>query len=96
MLVWPIDSLGWILAMAQEAMTAADRIYEVFDTRPVHRRPARDVLERAARPPAASRASASRYPDQPDEPVLHDVNLEVAPGETRRDRRRHRLAARPR
>ena len=30
----------------------------------------------------ASRASASRFPDQPDEPVLHDVNLDVAPGET--------------
>ena len=34
MLVWPIDSLGWILANGQEAMTAADRIYEVFDTEP--------------------------------------------------------------
>ena len=34
MLVWPIDSLGWILANGQEAMTSADRIYEVFDTVP--------------------------------------------------------------
>ena len=33
-LVWPIASLGYILAMAQEAMTAAARILEVFDTRP--------------------------------------------------------------
>ena len=34
MLVWPVDSLGWIIANGQEAMTAADRIYEVFDTEP--------------------------------------------------------------
>src|SRR3954468_14312873 len=31
-LVWPIASLGVILAMAQEAMTAADRVMELFDT----------------------------------------------------------------
>ena len=37
-LVWPIASLGFILAMAQEAMTAADRVMEIFDTRPGHRR----------------------------------------------------------
>ena len=32
MLLWPIDSLGWLIAMAQEAETAAERIYEVLDT----------------------------------------------------------------
>ncbi|GFJ80628.1 hypothetical protein Phou_048080 [Phytohabitans houttuyneae] len=34
MLIWPIESLGWIIANAQEAMTAADRIHEVLDTPP--------------------------------------------------------------
>ncbi|MDE0804622.1 MAG: ABC transporter ATP-binding protein [Acidimicrobiales bacterium] len=34
-LVFPLEALGWILAMAQEAMTAADRVYEVIDTEPV-------------------------------------------------------------
>ncbi len=33
-LVWPVESLGWILATGQEAMTAADRIFDVFDTEP--------------------------------------------------------------
>ena len=33
-LVWPVASLGVILAMAQEAMTAAARILEIFDTDP--------------------------------------------------------------
>ncbi|WP_239089285.1 ABC transporter ATP-binding protein [Sphaerimonospora thailandensis] len=33
-LVWPVASLGYILAMGQEAMTAADRVTEVLDTTP--------------------------------------------------------------
>jgi ATP-binding cassette, subfamily B, bacterial len=31
-LIWPLEALGVILAMAQEAMTAADRVMEIFDT----------------------------------------------------------------
>ncbi len=34
-LIWPVTSLGGILAMAQEAMTAADRISEILDTHSV-------------------------------------------------------------
>src|SRR5215475_635204 len=34
MLIWPVDALGWIIANGQESMTAADRIYEVFDVAP--------------------------------------------------------------
>ena len=30
-LVWPVAALGFLLAMTQEAMTAADRICEIFD-----------------------------------------------------------------
>ena len=33
-LVWPVASLGFLLSMTQEAMTAADRITEVLDTEP--------------------------------------------------------------
>jgi ATP-binding cassette subfamily B protein len=33
-LVWPVASLGVILAMSQEAMTSAARILEIFDTEP--------------------------------------------------------------
>ena len=34
LLQWPIISLGWLVAQAQEAETAAQRIYEVLDTEP--------------------------------------------------------------
>src|SRR6516225_5097568 len=33
-LVWPVESLGYILASGQEAATAAQRVLEIFDTAP--------------------------------------------------------------
>src|SRR4051794_2277181 len=43
-LVWPVASLGVILAMAQEAMTAAARVLEIYDTFP-------DIVSGAATAP---------------------------------------------
>ena len=34
LLVWPIEAIGYILASGQEAATAAQRVYEIFDTEP--------------------------------------------------------------
>jgi ATP-binding cassette subfamily B protein len=80
-LVWPIDALGWILAIGQEAATAAERVYEVLDT-PV---PIADLPGAMAFGGAAGRLRMERvgfhYPDA-DQPVLHDVDLEIEPGET--------------
>ena len=80
-LVWPIASLGYILAMAQEAMTAAARILEIFDTAAVDR-VRRAACSSGPRGHLRLEGVGFAFPDQPDEPVLHDVNLEVAPGET--------------
>jgi ATP-binding cassette, subfamily B, bacterial len=81
MLVWPVDSLGWILANGQEAMTAADRIYEVFDTTPsiVDLPDAVDVRTTQGR--LRFEHVGFTYGD-PAQPVLRDINLEVEPGET--------------
>jgi ATP-binding cassette subfamily B protein len=79
-LVWPIASLGYILAMAQEAMTAAARINEIFDTETSIVSGPR-VIEQP-RGHLRLEGVGFAFPDQPGEPVLHDVNLEVAPGET--------------
>jgi ATP-binding cassette subfamily B protein len=78
-LVWPVESLGFILAMAQEAMTAADRVNEIFDTEPT-------IVggDRALPNPAGHLRFESvgfHFPDS-DELVLHDLNLDIAPGET--------------
>ena len=81
MLQWPIDSLGWLAAQAQEAETAAERVYEVLDTPSA-------VLDRPgvrAMPAVAGRRRLEgvgfRYPGA-DLDVLHDVTLELSPGET--------------
>jgi ATP-binding cassette, subfamily B, bacterial len=79
-LVWPVASLGYILAMAQEAMTAAARILEIFDTQPsITSGPT--VLDRPRGHLRLEHVTFA-FPDQPDEPVLRDVNLDVVPGET--------------
>jgi ATP-binding cassette, subfamily B, bacterial len=88
-LVWPIEAMGYILASGQEAATAAQRIYEIFDTPPAITDP-----PAARRPPAAERESrpvphgrlrfdhvSFAYPGGA-EPVLRDVCLELEPGET--------------
>lgn len=79
-LVWPIAALGFILAMAQEAMTAAARILEIFDTEPAITSGS-TVLDNP-RGHLRLEGVGFAFPDQPDEPVLRDVHLDVAPGET--------------
>jgi ATP-binding cassette, subfamily B, bacterial len=80
-LVWPVASLGVILAMSQEAMTAAARILEIFDTEP-------DIVDGPGELPAAEGGHLRfeqvdfAFPDEPDKLVLHDVNLDIRPGET--------------
>jgi ATP-binding cassette subfamily B protein len=81
-LVWPVSSLGVILAMAQEAMTAAARILEIFDTEP-------DIVSgdrRIERPVGHLRFEdvSFRFPDADpgEQPALRHVDLDLAPGET--------------
>ncbi|MGI8578881.1 MAG: ABC transporter ATP-binding protein [Nocardioidaceae bacterium] len=78
-LIWPIESLGFILAMAQEAMTASDRVLEIFDTKSSVVSGQR-TLDRAAGHLRFDGVDFA-YPDS-DELVLRDINLEVFPGET--------------
>src|SRR5215472_11598238 len=40
LLIWPIEAMGFIIATGQEAATAAQRIYEIFDTEPAIADPA--------------------------------------------------------
>ncbi len=78
-LIWPIESLGYILAMAQEAMTASDRVMDIFDTESSVRGGDR-ILDNPQGHLRLEGVSFA-FPDAV-EPVLHDVNLEVLPGET--------------
>ena len=78
-LVWPVAALGVILAMAQEAMTSAARILEIFDTAPSIVTGTRTLD--TPRGHLRFEGVDFHFPDS-DEPILRDVNLDVAPGET--------------
>jgi ATP-binding cassette subfamily B protein len=78
-LVWPVESLGVILSMAQEAMTAADRVLEIFDTRPTIVGGARTLA--APRGHLRFEGVAFHFPGARAD-VLHGLDLEVLPGET--------------
>jgi ATP-binding cassette subfamily B protein len=81
-LLWPILSLGFLFAFAQETASACDRIGELLDA-PV------TVADRPGVRPAAIGSPAGlrfedvgfRYPGSAS-PVLDGIDLEIAPGET--------------
>ncbi len=78
-LVWPIESMGYILAGGQEAATAAQRIFEILDTEPSIQSPARRaaLLARGVpggRPPGQHSRSAGEGrraagPSSPSRPM---------------------------
>ena len=86
-LVWPIEAMGYILALGQEAATAAQRVYEILDTAPAITSPpgagsAAAVPRQRRAGPAGRRLVldhvAFSYPGAPG-PVLSDVCLELTP-----------------
>ncbi|MFD5870062.1 ABC transporter ATP-binding protein [Streptomyces sp. NPDC060322] len=81
---WPVDSIGFLLAMSQESATAADRYFEVMDA----------AEEQEPEGPGAGAGEAEagivfdgvefRYPDaEPGSPpVLARIDLRIRRGET--------------
>lgn len=80
---WPVESIGFLLAMSQESATAADRYFEVMD---VPEEPASDAPSGAAgkEPGIVFDGVEFRYPDAApgSEPVLARIDLRIRPGET--------------
>lgn len=81
---WPVESIGFLLAMSQEAATATERFFEVMDAESES-----EVLTESG-PPAAGGEGLCfegvefRYPDAAADapPVLARIDLRVRPGET--------------
>ncbi|MEU2542924.1 ABC transporter ATP-binding protein [Streptomyces iakyrus] len=91
---WPVESIGFLLAMSQEAATATERYFEVMDA---------EVEGAAGAPAVTAPASGTgsgtgqvrdrglrfhdvrfRYPDAPPDspPVLQHIDLHIRPGES--------------
>ncbi|HEY2273131.1 MAG TPA: ABC transporter ATP-binding protein [Jatrophihabitantaceae bacterium] len=79
-LIWPIVSLGWLLALTQEAASASRRIFEVLDVQPT-------ILDPET--PTAAETGTSlvfedvhfRFEDAESE-VLRGIDLSIEAGET--------------
>ncbi|MFE3873535.1 ABC transporter ATP-binding protein [Kitasatospora sp. NPDC059146] len=92
---WPVESLGWLLAYANEAATATDRFFEVIDE-PEPAEPADPATATAAPGPPGTPGTPGtrdgirftgvrfRYPDAPDDTpdLLAGIDLHVRSGET--------------
>ncbi|MEU5976081.1 ABC transporter ATP-binding protein [Streptomyces sp. NPDC047315] len=83
---WPVESIGFLLAMCQEAATATERYFEVMDE------PQESTPDPAGEKAAEADAGGGlrfegvrfRFPDAPADsvPVLDRIDLDVRPGET--------------
>jgi ATP-binding cassette subfamily B protein len=89
-LLWPIESMAWLMAQSQEANSAAERVLEVLDTVPnIADAPALadGSMQTTRRPPPASAGElvfedvSFHYPNA-DRPVIAHFDLRIAPGET--------------
>ncbi|MFJ9248299.1 ABC transporter ATP-binding protein [Streptomyces sp. NPDC101776] len=94
---WPVESIGFLLAMSQEAATATERYFEVMDEPREEEAPLRAAPRRGAGNCATSPHRPSpdhdgirfssvsfRYPDaSPDSPpTLDNIDLHIRPGES--------------
>ncbi|MGW2542784.1 ABC transporter ATP-binding protein [Kitasatospora sp. NPDC001574] len=90
---WPVESLGWLLAYANEAATATDRFFEVMDEPETEAGAPGADLAAATTTAAATAAGVDgirltgvrfRYPDAPaDTPdLLRGIDLHIRSGET--------------
>ena len=78
-LVWPIASLGFLISMTQEAMTAANRIAEIFDAEIEITDGSRSDQPRSGRMELDD--VGFRFPDS-DTWVLRHVSVTLEPGQT--------------
>jgi ATP-binding cassette, subfamily B, bacterial len=73
LLIWPIEAMGFIIATGQEAATAAQRIYEIFDTAPEITDPAAPAraqpsVQRTRKPAARALPALPAIPAQAGQP----------------------------
>ncbi|MFE9860974.1 ABC transporter ATP-binding protein [Streptomyces sp. NPDC005780] len=84
---WPVESIGFLLAMSQESATATERFFEVMDVAEEEDTSVSGSAARDDRPEAGGMVFEGvgfRYPDAEEDsvPVLKRIDLRIRPGET--------------
>ncbi|MFC5169080.1 ABC transporter ATP-binding protein [Streptomyces mutomycini] len=81
---WPVESIGFLLAMSQESATAADRYFEVMDVAEEPEPALRGERAEGSGQGIVFEGVEFRYPDaEPGSPpVLARIDLRIRPGET--------------
>ncbi|MFE5239336.1 MULTISPECIES: ABC transporter ATP-binding protein [unclassified Streptomyces] len=81
---WPVESIGFLLAMSQESATAADRYFEVMDAAEEPEPEAAGEAAREGDRGILLDGVEFRYPDADpgSPPVLAGIDLHIRPGET--------------
>ncbi|MFJ8605092.1 ABC transporter transmembrane domain-containing protein [Streptomyces shenzhenensis] len=83
---WPVDSIGFLLAMTQEAATATERYFEVRDAHVEVPGEAGGPVRKPGPADGGLRFHGVRfrYPDAPpgSPPTLDDIDLHIRPGES--------------
>jgi ATP-binding cassette, subfamily B, bacterial len=79
---WPVDSIGWLLADANEAGAASTRFFEVMDEPITITSPADPVRPERADGLLEFRGVRFAFADSPTETLLRGVDLTLRPGET--------------
>ncbi|MEU9546060.1 ABC transporter ATP-binding protein [Streptomyces sp. NPDC056704] len=87
---WPVESIGFLLAMSQEAATATERYFEVMDEQPESTGTSAVAASTSAVADGKGEGGLRfhgvqfRYPDAPADapPVLDRIDLHIRPGES--------------
>ncbi|MEU3459608.1 ABC transporter ATP-binding protein [Streptomyces sp. NPDC006733] len=81
---WPVESLGFLLAISNESATAADRFFEAMDAVEADASGSGSDGAAGAADGVRFEGVGFRYPDAPrDTPdLLHGIDLHIRPGET--------------
>ena len=80
----PITQIASQMNMLQSGLASAERVFEFLDApeeAPDHPRPARPA-RRGRRPPERVKLEHVSFRYEPDEPLIEDFTLDVAPGQT--------------
>lgn len=80
-LIWPIRMLGWLVNMAEQALAAAPRLFELLDAVPSIANKPDAIVPDEIRGHIVFEDVSFTFPGDSRE-ALKDVNLEILPGET--------------